>query len=294
MNISRPLAGMAAILCAAGLALTGTAGANAAEKQNTGLPDHIVNGDFSYPVWDSIPLSGVPSAWNPDFHWTSILSDTGQAYAGPMVPTDGVTAGWQAIPGFDADRFGWKSTQADCQASNENILPGQCKAGAVELQHTSESQHAEITAAQEHTAIYQDIATIPGAVYTWSLKHASLDGTKPANSMQVLIGDPGRETAQEAERVTVNGHGDQRGPVGTIIRTTSTAAMPADDLPNQWETYEGTYVATSTVTRFTFKAINGHSDTEGNLVDDISFEISYPLTYELNGGAGVIPNKEVE
>lgn len=294
MNLSsKPITGVAATLCALALAFTGVTGALAAEPQANTLPDRIVNGDFEYPGWDAIPSKGVTSYWNPDMRWTGIRPDKGLAYAGPNVPTeDGETAGWKKITGFDAARFGWKSTQTDCQASNEDILPDQCKAGAVELQHTSEANYAEITAAQGGTAIYQDIATIPGAVYTWSLKHASLDGTKDADSMQVMIGEPGHETAQEAQRVTVNGHGDTLGPVGTIIRTVSTATIPGDDLSNQWETYEGTYVATSTVTRFTFKAVTGHSDTEGNLVDDISFQVSYPLTYELNGGNGSIPNKE--
>ncbi len=54
-------------------------------------------------------------------------------------------------------------------------------------------------------------------------------------------------------------------------------------------------MATSTVTRFTFKAVTGqeaYGSAEGNLIDDISFEISWPLTYDLQGGTGIQPNKE--
>lgn len=281
MNISRPLAGMAAILCAAGLALTGATGANAAETDTAGLPDRIVNGDFSYPGWGN--LNYGDNTW-----WTSVAD--GASY---VVHGSG-NASWEPIDGFDQSLFGWSSTQTDCVASNEAWLPGQCRAGAVELQNAHEggNTYAEITAAQENTAIYQDIATIPGAVYTWSLKHASLNA-KHVDAMSVMIGEPGHETAQEAERVTVNGHGDQTGPVGTVIRTKVDNQID-NQVTDQWETYEGTYTATSTITRFTFKAIEGVDDTTGNKIDDISFQISYPLTYDLQGGAGVIPNKEVE
>lgn len=281
MNISRPLAGMAAILCAAGLALTGATGANAAETDTAGLPDRIVNGDFSYPGWGN--LNYGDNTW-----WTSVAD--GASY---VVHGSG-NASWEPIDGFDQSLFGWSSTQTDCIASNEAWLPGQCRAGAVELQNAHEggNTYAEITAAQENTAIYQDIATIPGAVYTWSLKHASLNASH-VDAMSVMIGEPGHETPQEAERVTVNGHGDQTGPVGTVIRTKVTNQID-NQVTDQWETYEGTYTATSTITRFTFKAIEGVDDTTGNKIDDISFQISYPLTYDLQGGTGIIPNKEVE
>ena len=281
MNISRPLAGMAAILCAAGLALTGATGANAAETDTAGLPDRIVNGDFSYPGWGN--LNYGDNTW-----WTSVAD--GASY---VVHGSG-NASWEPIDGFDQSLFGWSSTQTDCIASNEAWLPGQCRAGAVELQNAHEggNTYAEITAAQENTAIYQDIATIPGAVYTWSLKHASLNAGH-VDAMNVMIGEPGHETAQEAERVTVNGHGDTLGPVGTVIRTKVTNQID-NQVTDQWETYQGVYVATSTITRFTFKSVEGVDDTTGNKIDDISFEISWPLTYELNGGTGMVPNKEVE
>lgn len=277
--INKPIAGMAALLCAAGLMIAGATGANAVESEAAGLPDRIVNGDFSYPGWGN--LNYGDNRW-----WTSVAD--GASY---VVHGSG-NASWEPIDGFDQSLFGWSSTQTDCVASNEAWLPGQCRAGAVELQNAHEggNTYAEITAAQENTAIYQDIATIPGAVYTWSLKHASLNASH-VDAMSVMIGEPGHETAQEAERVTVNGHGDQTGPVGTVIRTKVDNQID-NQVTDQWETYEGTYTATSTITRFTFKAIEGVDDTTGNKIDDISFQISYPLTYDLQGGNGIIPNKE--
>ena len=287
MNISRPLAGMAAILCAAGLALTGATGANAAETDTAGLPDRIVNGDFSYPGWGN--LNYGDNTW-----WTSVAD--GASY---VVHGSG-NASWEPIDGFDQSLFGWSSTQTDCIASNEAWLPGQCRAGAVELQNAHEggNTYAEITAAQENTAIYQDIATTPGTTLTWSLKHASLTDAH-TDGMRVLIGAPGEETAQEATRTSVNGNGDALGPVGTLIETTASRPTENGDGPllePEWESYEGTYLVPEgqTVTRLTFENTSGIDRYSGNLLDDITLQVGWPLDYQLNGGTGTIPNKEGE
>ena len=212
--------------------------------------------------------------------------------------TTGYNEGWELISGFDtvytmADahltRYG-DNGWAGSTDENEYTQDDHGLKHYIGATFDSTSLTVQITAAQENTAIYQDIATIPGAVYTWSLKHASLNA-KHVDAMSVMIGEPGHETPQEAERVTVNGHGDQTGPVGTVIRTKVDNQID-NQVTDQWETYEGTYVATGTVTRFTFKAIEGVDDTTGNKIDDISFQISYPLTYDLQGGNGIIPNKE--
>ena len=44
--------------------------------------------------------------------------------------------------------------------------------------------------------------------------------------------------------------------------------------------------ANQPVTRFTFKSFNSDSPTSGNLVDDIDFQMAYPLSYDMNGGTG--------
>lgn len=116
-NITRS---MAAILCAAGLALTGTAGANAAEKQNTGLPDHIVNGDF-----EAYPLGGTALPDPSDGNWTSVDPVNGEYYAnGPV---------WRPISGFDPAVFGWTSNQEDGD-NGAFGHDGEQRAHAVELQ----------------------------------------------------------------------------------------------------------------------------------------------------------------
>ncbi len=274
MRNTRPLAGMAAILCAAGLALTGTAGANATEVRAVDMPDHIVNGDFeAYPLDPSV----MPNVMD----WASYDPDAGEYYSNRF--------SWEPIPGFDASRFGWISDQEGGSIGNS----GEQRAHAVELQRDwNGNTYAEITAAQPNTAIRQTIRTIPGAVYTIRLDHASLVDMH-VDEMKVVVGG---ETVPMT-RTSVNGHGDKLGETGEIVRTTvsnksdETGVYSSRNHEGQWETYEGTYVADSTETVFTFESVSSPNNHMGNLVDDISVEISYPLTYELNGGSGTVPNR---
>ena len=160
------------------------------------------------------------------------------------------------------------------------------------------NHYSEISAAQSGATIYQDVATVPGVMYKWSLKHASLDSSH-LDKMSVIIGEPGKETAQEATRTTANGHGDKLGKVGTVISTkVSNPEMPAGNKfqegahTGQWETYTGTYIATGTVTRFAFRSVEGYSAWDGNLLDDISFSKAYKLTYDKNASdaTGSVPS----
>lgn len=274
-NITR---GMTAVLCAAGLAFTGAMGAQAAEPAAGGLPDHVVNGDFEYPEADFYQ--------GHKFAYVSTLEDTywlnGDKKRTPL-PS-----------GFDASEFAWTSSQAE-QAAHPDLE----RAGDVQVfRSESGNLFAELTAAQEGTAIYQDIATVPGTTLTWSLKHASLSDTH-TDGMRVLIGAPGAETAQEATRTSTNGNGDSLGPVGTLIETTASRLVEIGDGPllePEWETYEGTYTVPEgqTITRLTFENTQGIDRYSGNLLDDITLQVGWPLDYQLNGGQGIIPNKEVE
>lgn len=279
----------AGIMLTAGLAALP---ANAATT-TAGLPDHIVNGDFEYPK-GLLPLNGhtLTGKLSEDwwYNWTSISPTDGTYLDLATNKQWAATAPWKPISNFNATQFGWKSTQDGTGFSTDS----ERKAGAVEIQHDYKTGniYAEMTAAQQHTAIYQDIATTPGAVYTWSLKHASMDGVA-ANKMSVLIGAPGKETPQEAYRTTVNGAGDTVGDVGTVIATNVKGVGGQRDYSNAWETYTGKYVvpAGQTVTRFTFKAVDSLDDTHGNMLDDISFSVSYPLHYDLKGGSGTAPQQ---
>ena len=89
-------------------------------------------------------------------------------------------------------------------------------------------------------------------------------------------------------RTKSNGYGDKVGETSTTISTTGNSGGM------DFDTYEGVWVCPEdvTVARFTFRSLTSHDPTTGNQVDDISFQVSWPLTYDLQGGTGIQPNKE--
>lgn len=239
------------------------------------LPAELVNGSFDYPA-GLIAGASTKYPWD---DWTVVDPINGRYARHIGVDKDL----WAPITGWDASKFAWKSTQT--KGTNwQQIAQG------VELQKDSKTgnQYAELVAGQAGTALYQDIATIPGVSYRWELKHASLDRTH-LDGMSVMIGEPGKESAQDATRTTVNGNGDQPGDVGKVISTkvSNDAELnhSSRNHDGQWETYTGTYIATGTVTRFTFKSVSSSNNVNGNILDDLSFTKAYRLGYDANGGA---------
>lgn len=248
-----------------------------ATADTSGLPDHLINGTFDYPT---CPGGKASCDVDPTTGWGGFYKDFGGD--NKFAPIDN----------WDRSKFGWDSDQ-------EGMRPDQQPTSHQKLQHCVQLGHAnnnngqkvnryaEIIAETPTGAIYQDIATVPGVMYRWTLKHASAS-TSHADSMAVMIGDPGKETAQEATRTTVNGYGDKLGKVGTTITTKGPGVA--------WETYTGTYIATSTVTRFTYRSLQG--DTKllhtGNWIDDVSFDKAYKLTYDKNASdaTGQVPSDQ--
>lgn len=245
------------------------------------LPAELVNGSFDYPA-GLIAGASTKYPWD---DWTVVDPINGRYARHIGVDKDL----WAPITGWDASKFAWKSTQT--KGTNwQQIAQG------VELQKDSKTgnQYAELVAGQAGTAIYQDIATIPGVSYRWTLKHASLDRNH-LDGMSVMIGEPGKESAQDARRTTVNGNGDQPGDVGKVISTkvSNDAELnhSSRNHDGQWETYTGTYIATGTVTRFTFKSVSSSNNVYGNILDDLSFTKAYRLGYDGNGGTGQVPSR---
>lgn len=248
----------------------------------SGLPDHLVNGDFSVNYKDQWLTGG----WN----WTSITPD-GKYLNSVRNWNDSATT-WKTVNGWDKTKFGWSSTQKD---GTDNI---QHKAGAVEIQYDdlADNVYAELCAYEAGTAIYQDIKTVPGTLYKVRLKHASLyDGY--LDKMQVMIGAPGHEQPVEMTRTGVNGNGDKLNEKSNIIATKVSNTGENDrNHDSQWESYEGTYLipAGQTVTRFTFRSVGSRNLDHGNLLDDIVFDKAYRLDYDKNSNeaAGSVPSNQ--
>lgn len=258
--------------------------ATVANTTNT-LPDHLVNGDFEYPVKSDMPVN--------DGKFWYISQNDGSYFAKGTV----LEKRYKLPEGFDKAKFAWHSTQ-----TGDTSYPDLERADDVQVDYKADgtNHYSEINAAQSGATIYQDVATVPGVMYKWSLKHASLDSSH-LDKMSVIIGEPGKETAQEATRTTANGHGDKLGKVGTVISTkVSNPEIPDSNKfqegahTGQWETYTGTYIATGTVTRFAFHSIEGYSAWDGNLLDDISFSKAYKLTYDKNASdaTGKVPSNQ--
>lgn len=296
--LTRLLAGLTAA-AALGAGLTGTAnavdvtGATGTTKSvvkltaddTNNLPDHIVNGSFDYP---SVPswtgLAGSSSNKNnKGKRFATINPGTGKYGSGCAMSTTG-----RAIPNWNRSSFAWNSTQGDAH------YPGMsCEAGNVELNYDSvhHNQFAELTADQQGTAIYQDVKVTPGTMMKWSLKHSSATSAY-VDKMQVMIGEPYKETAQEATRIASE-NGNKVGEKMTTISTPTTSDR-ADN--KKWDTYSGTYLVPDGVTtvRFTFKSVASAEWYSGNDLDDIEFSRSYKLTYDKNSSdaAGQVPSNQ--
>lgn len=296
--LTRLLAGLtAAAALGAGLAGTANAvdvtGATGTTKSvvkltaddTNNLPDHIVNGSFDYP---SVPswtgLAGSSSNKNnKGKRFATINPGTGKYGSGCAMSTTG-----RAIPNWNRSSFAWNSTQGDAH------YPGMsCEAGNVELNYDSvhHNQFAELTADQQGTAIYQDVKVTPGTMMKWSLKHSSATSAY-VDKMQVMIGEPYKETAQEATRIASE-NGNKVGEKMTTISTPTTSDR-ADN--KKWDTYSGTYLVPDGVTtvRFTFKSVASAEWYSGNDLDDIEFSRSYKLTYDKNSSdaAGQVPSNQ--
>lgn len=240
------------------------------------LPDHLVNGTFDYRGNEIINENQRVYG---DTTYLAIISAKTGVIGNPL---------HSKLNNWDSGKFGWKSNDATAgvdtvEVQRRNHTPYPTNAGNV---------WGEIAAAKRGKYIYQDIATTPGVMYKWSLKHASRNADQD-DSMQVMIGEPGKTVAQQATRTTSNGS-DKTGSAGTTITTHGTAQ------DGKWETYTGDYLATSTTTRFTFRSVrdsNGQGldfTAEGNCVDDLSFDKAYKLSYDKNASdaTGGVPSSQ--
>ena len=280
------LAGTANAVDTNGAAVTTKSVVKLTADDTNNLPDHIVNGGFDYP---SVPswtgLAGSSSnKFNKGKLFATINPGTGKYGSGCAMSTTG-----RAIPNWNRSSFAWSSTQGDTHHSGGMS----CEAGNVELNYDSvhHNQFAELTADQQGTAIYQDVKVTPGTMMKWSLKHSSATSAY-VDKMQVLIGEPYKETAQEATRIASE-NGNKVGEKMTTISTPTTSDR-ADN--KKWDTYSGTYLVPDGVTtvRFTFKSVASAEWYSGNDLDDIEFSRSYKLTYDKNSSdaAGEVPSNQ--
>lgn len=275
---SAALIASAATLLGGGMLMAGTAQADGIglpvmtihPAASTSYPKELVNGDFQ--TFGNRIVDKRSGGWQ----YLSFVDGNGMAMEGSSDQP------WAKVDGWDAVKFGWKSN--DSVSGHRGIVEVQRFRTAVK--GSTGNVWGEIAAATQGKYLYQDIdtANTSDAMYTVRLKHASRN-KDARDSMQVLVGAPGREKPVMMRR-TIDNAGDKAGEESTTITSTGTGQ---DD---QWDTYEGTVLVPrgQDVTRFTFKSVAdsnsaGRPDSaEGNLIDDVVFTKAYQLTYDANGG----------
>ena len=246
--------------------------ANAVPAADAGQ-EKLTNGDFEYPGARSLHMDH-------SINWSAVERKSGERFE----PNAGK---WKKLDGFDANRFGWDSSETDGPSVG---APNQRRANEVELQlDRNDNIYAELAANQAGTSIRQTIRTVKDVAYTVSLKHASLTDEYVDRMRVVMIAADGTRTVVPMTRTVSNGHGDKVGEKSEVIATKVTNTDTRDHA-KQWETYTGTYIATGGSTTFTFESVDSRQANLGNLLDDVSFKTAYKLDYDGNNGKGRVPS----
>lgn len=246
--------------------------ANAVPAADAGQ-EKLTNGDFEYPGARSLHMDH-------SMNWSAVERKSGERFE----PNAGK---WVKLDGFDANRFGWDSSETDGPSVG---APNQRRANEVELQlDRNDNIYAELAANQAGTSIRQTIRTVKDVAYTVSLKHASLTDEYVDRMRVVMIAADGTRTVVPMTRTVSNGHGDKVGEKSEVIATKVTNTDTRDHA-KQWETYTGTYIATGGSTTFTFESVDSRQANLGNLLDDVSFKTAYKLDYDGNGAKGRVPS----
>lgn len=250
--------------------------ANAVPAADAGQ-EKLTNGDFEYPGARSLHMDH-------SINWSAVERKSGERFEFSF---DANACKWVKLDGFDANRFGWDSSETDGPSVG---APNQRRANEVELQlDRNDNIYAELAANQAGTSIRQTIRTVKDVAYTVSLKHASLTDEYVDRMRVVMIAADGTRTVVPMTRTVSNGHGDKVGEKSEVIATKVTNTDTRDHA-KQWETYTGTYIATGGSTTFTFESVDSRQANLGNLLDDVSFKTAYKLDYDSNGGKGSVPS----
>lgn len=269
-----------------------------AEARATGTVKTVADGDSSK------SLTVNPGFDVPDYselndgglHWMYVSPAEGKAwsfydYINPAQPR-------HQVAGLSQATFGW-----------QELTGGDHKTTSFELHREKDGN----VCADVHGSrtIGQTIDTQAGVAYTVSIRHSGRSKGN-AGSVQVLVGpDKDHLRPLEMSRMNVSRtgakYGDRIGKVGTVITTHSDSVdstegdHPAWDHSDDWETYSGTYVATGGQTVFAYRgvdkngnAVSGNDADADSVIDDLSFKLAYPLSYDKNAqdATGGVPSSQ--
>ncbi|MBC1371985.1 DUF5011 domain-containing protein [Listeria booriae] len=187
---------------------------------NTGLPYNVMKDPVAQAATTNV--HGVPK---PPIE---VISLQNGSFEQPAIEKGSKLLDDSTVPG-------WKTTATDHLIELQNHYEDREAADG--------NQYAELNAV-EASALYQDIATTPGAKVRWQVAHQGRDGVDTA---VVKFGAPSN------------------------LKTIQTMTTSNDG----WKTYSGTYTipAGQTTTRFEFEAVSSATGdvTRGNYLDNIVF-----------------------
>ncbi|MBC2166945.1 DUF5011 domain-containing protein [Listeria booriae] len=198
----------------------GTMIASAILAGNTELPYNVMKDPVAHAATTNV--HGVPK---PPI---AVISLQNGSFEQPAIDKGSMLLDDSTVPG-------WKTTATDHLIELQNHYEDREAADG--------NQYAELNAV-EASALYQDIATTPGAKVRWQVAHQGRDGEDTA---VVKFGAPSNLTTIETMTTSNDG----------------------------WKTYSGTYTipAGQTTTRFEFEAVSSATGdvTRGNFLDNIVF-----------------------
>ena len=235
-----------------------------------------VNGGFDVPKW-SIAKEGQGLPWIYVYSDKGVISSYYQ-YANGQNGTK--------MPGLTTSSFAWRDV--DAIGGHQAMELHREKGG-----NTAADVHAGRTVAQT-------VNTTPGASYTFSIRHSGRSKGN-AGGVTLLTGpDKDHLTPVRLTRTTVSKtgqkYGDKTGDVGTVAYTHSDSMDATEgshepwDHSDDWESYEGTVIipAGQSRTMIAYRGVakDGKLTVSANdsIIDDLSFRLSYRLSYDANGG----------
>ena len=247
-----------------------------------------VNPGFDVPDYSKLNDGGL--------HWMYVSPAEGKAwsfydYINPAQPR-------HQVAGLSQATFGWQELTGNDHKTTSFELHREKDGNVCADVHGSRT-------------IGQTIDTQAGVAYTVSIRHSGRSKGN-AGSVQALVGpDKDHLRPLEMSRMNVSRtgakYGDRIGKVGTVITTHSDSVdstegdHPAWDHSDDWETYSGTYVATGGQTVFAYRgvdkngnAVSGNDADADSVIDDLSFKLAYPLSYDKNAqdATGGVPSSQ--
>ena len=230
----------------------------------------VINGDFEYPKWSQYD-SGKGGLFALPWVYLNPQEKQVHSYWQSMNGQEG-----QPVPGLDETTFPWVDLDHSGQFEIHREKNGNLYADV----------HKDRTVGQK-------LQTVPGAAYQISIRHSGRSASHVGGTLTLLVGANKDHLAPiELSRTTLSATGAKEGqtlgPAGIAVVSPDhgvdgTSDYSGWDHTDGWETYVGSYIVPAGQSSTIFAYRGGVNDS---CIDDLSFKVAYPLSYDMNGGTG--------